>query len=447
MDWQRRGDPQVRLDRDIRKNPAAEERQREDLRQLVNHNKNPRLNELVSSDLRRSERFQNYDAIGGSLDEEIFKAKTKTISRYTGEPLASVTERMSQISFSPKHSKSVGQGAFFGAGAGSPSRTAGSPGQADGGMSEVEIEDAPVMHNYDVALKLAPPSFGHRPGSASRTFNPVAMGIKRDKKLALVSSRQIMKKKSKKKAAGKNVTGIMSTSMLKHLLSGGDMAGGEQPQSNYNNDYNDSNNMSFDDLSIDTYDRGGVGEPLNTTIDSELQHSFTTLSPKHAIEPTNHSSYFDEVYKVPPVVDKPDWTDSFAAAHYNVQDFRPLRVLNREDREAKTMDRIERFRLLAAGKTNSKTTNPDRDASMLQKSAWKEELDRKFNKLDRTGVKISPRSAASNRDVNKILKERKMREVRLNEKIRNWERVVEEERTEKIIARKRGKGKLIYDGK
>ena len=46
MDWQRRGDPQVRLDRDIRKNPAAEERQRKDLRQLVNHNKNPRLNEL-----------------------------------------------------------------------------------------------------------------------------------------------------------------------------------------------------------------------------------------------------------------------------------------------------------------------------------------------------------------------------------------------------------------
>ena len=126
-----------------------------------------------------------------------------------------------------------------------------------------------------------------------------------------------------------------------------------------------------------------------------------------------------------------------------MRDFRPLLVLNREDREAKTMDRIERFRLLAAGKTNSKTTNADRDATMLQKSAWKEELDRKFNKLDRSGAKISPRTAAVNRDVNKILKERKLREVRLNDKIRNWERIVEEERTEKIIARKRGKGKLI----
>ena len=121
--------------------------------------------------------------------------------------------------------------------------------------------------------------------------------------------------------------------------------------------------------------------------------------------------------------------------------------MNREDREAKTMDRIERFRLLAAGKTNSKTTNPDRDATMLQKSAWKEELDRAFHKLDKTGSKISPRTQAINRDVNKILKERKTRELRLNEKIRNWERIVEEERTERIIARKRGKGKLIYDGR
>ena len=252
--------------------------------------------------------------LAGSLDDEIFKATTGTLSKFTGEPLASVTERMSQMSFSPKHIKGRGGGAGFWGG-GMEQRN---PKQGELGMSDVEIEDAPVMHNYDVALKLAPPSFGHRPGSASRTFNPVAMGIKKDKKLSLVSSKQIMKKKKKK--AGKTVTGIMSTSMLKHLLSGGDVGGGGgSPQqlyssssnnknNNNNNNNNDNNSMSFDDLSIDSYDKGGAN-PLNTTIDSELQHSYTSLSPKHAIAPTNHSSYFDEVYKVPPANDKPVWTD------------------------------------------------------------------------------------------------------------------------------------------
>ena len=89
----------------------------------------------MSSDLRRSDRFQNYGT-GGSLDDEIFKAKTKAISRYTGEPLANVTERMSQISFSPKHSKACGGGGFGTGPAGSPSRTlGGSPGRDKGGMS------------------------------------------------------------------------------------------------------------------------------------------------------------------------------------------------------------------------------------------------------------------------------------------------------------------------
>ena len=110
------------------------------------------------------------------------------------------------------------------------------------------------------------------------------------------------------------------------------------------------------------------------------------------------------------------------------------------------MDRIERFRFLAAGKTKSAVTNADRDATMLAKSEWKEEVDRRFHKIDHTGVKISPRTKAVNRDVKGILKERERREMRLKEKIKNWEKVVEEERTEKIIARRRGKGKLIYDG-
>lgn len=254
--------------------------------------------------------------------------------------------RMSQISFSPKHSKAGGRsgnftGGFTGGGTvvakSSPSRRE---------MSDVEIEDAEVMHNYSVALKLAPPSFGHRPSSAARVFNPVTMGIKKTK-MKLKSSSQIIKWKKKKQGA--NVTGIMSTSMLKHLLTGGGDGGGaatmptKQYQEQSRVEYQPQTN-TFDDLSIDTNAEPSGFGALNTTIDSELQNSFTSLSPSHKLEPTNHSSYFDETYVVPPKEDKPKWTDSFAAAHYDVRETRPLLVLNREDREAKTLDRIERFR-------------------------------------------------------------------------------------------------------
>mmetsp|Transcript_75 Transcript_75/g.147 ORF Transcript_75/g.147 Transcript_75/m.147 type:complete len:449 (-) Transcript_75:69-1415(-) len=447
MDWQRRGDPNIPLNQSLKQNPAAEERQREDLRLLCTQNRNPRLDQLTAADQRRSESFTyEYGAEASSgIDAKLFNVKAGSISRFGGENLEDVKERMSQISFSPKHKSGTQHGNFETArvtGGGSPSRRE---------MSDVEIEDAEVMHNYDIALKLAPPSFGHRPSSAARVFNPVTMGIRKSKNMKLKSSSQIIKRKKKKQGA--NVTGIMSTSMLKHLLTGGADEGGsvgggfdQQQQRFHQQSYQQPQTNTFDDLSIDTNVEPNNFSVLNTTIDSNLQHSFTTLSPKHQISPTNHSSYFDKTYVVPPKEDKPKWTDSFAAAHYDVRETRPLLVLNREDREAKTLDRIERFRFLAAGKTKSAVTNADRDATMLAKSEWKEEVDRRFHKIDHTGVKMSPRTKAVNRDVKGILKERERREMRLKEKIKNWERVVEEERTEKIIARRRGKGKLIYDG-
>ncbi|GMH46320.1 hypothetical protein TrRE_jg9529 [Triparma retinervis] len=456
-DWRRRGLPERLLDLELRKNPAAEDRQREDLRTLVDKNKNPRLHELTSGDLRRSAKF-TYDEHQDPIDNQIFKMKAGSISRFTGESLESVTDRMSmaQISFSPKHKRGGGghngsqmmASATAGSMAKSPTRE----------MSEVEIEDAPVMKKYEgTVTQIAPPTFGHRPGSGQRTFNPVAMGIRKDKNLKLKSSKTTMRKKG-----GKFVSGIMSTSMLKHLLTAGEAGDGmgrtaarehAREQNNEGGfggggggDTSGFDRGGFDDLSIETAEFGAGGGALDTTLDtydSNLQHSFTTLSPKHAIEPTNHQSYFDEVYKVPEKKERPDWNESFAALKYDVRETRPLLVLNREDREAKTLDRINKFRLLAAGKTKSVTTDPGRDESMVSKSLWKEELDRKFNKLDRTGTKISPRSASINRDIRGMIKEEKVRKMRQEQKIREWERIVEEERTEKLIARRKGRGKLI----
>ena len=175
-----------------------------------------------------------------------------------------------------------------------------------------------------------------------------------------------------------------------------------------------------------------------------LQNSFLS---KRGFEASNQSSYFEERYKVPEKKEKPDWNTSFAALKFDVRETRPLLVLNREDREAKTLDRINKFRLLAAGKTNSKVTNPDRDSTLLSRSEWQEELDRKFHKLSksRTRAKISPRTAIVNRDVKSILREEKMRKLRLEEKIRHWEMLEETERTERIIARKKGRGKLLQN--
>jgi len=129
------------------------------------------------------------------------------------------------------------------------------------GMSEVDIADAPVMHNYTIATSLAPPSFGHRPGSASRTFNPVTMGVKKEKV------------RGKAKKGGR--TGIMSTSMLKALLTAGDGDGPAMPVAK-NQVAAERNSYAFggdDEASyastIDTVDRGTY--KIDTEMDAQVR--------------------------------------------------------------------------------------------------------------------------------------------------------------------------------
>lgn len=95
MDWQRRGDPNIPLNHSLRKNPAAEERQREDLRLLCTQNRNPRLNQLTAADQRRSESYIYENGVdgAGSIEGKLFDVKAGSISRYTGENLEDVKER------------------------------------------------------------------------------------------------------------------------------------------------------------------------------------------------------------------------------------------------------------------------------------------------------------------------------------------------------------------
>ena len=154
--------------------------------------------------------------------------------------------------------------------------------------------------------------------------------------------------------------------------------------------------------------------------------------------PTNQQDFFkDETYVVPPPKTRPDWDTSFVRAVDDVRLSRPILVLNRDDRNIGTIDRIERFRKLAAGKTSNVTTCEFRDASMVQKSEWREEMDRKFHRVASTGVKISPRSQSINKDIKQILKLEKLRQMKQADKIKEWENEVVRERTEKIIERKR----------
>ena len=175
------------------------------------------------------------------------------------------------------------------------------------------------------------------------------------------------------------------------------------------------------------------------------QEDFYNLekSPSHLPTPTNHKAFFDSTYVVPPKTTKPSWDQSFVQRDDDVRNSRPILTLNRDDRDTSTLARIERFRLLAAGKTVNVTGSEGRDNTDM-KSEWREEMDRKFySGMKNSGAKISPRSQAINRDVQGILQVEKNRQRKLDQKIREWEGEVAKERTAAIVSRRRGKKNIV----
>ena len=114
-------------------------------------------------------------------------------------------------------------------------------------------------------------------------------------------------------------------------------------------------------------------------------------------------------------------------------------LLNR-DRDQRTNERIERYRKLAAGKVSS-VTSEGRDAGAVVKAEWREEIDRKFGGYEnKQKMVMSPRSASVNKDIRAILKMEDVRKLKLDKMIARNQELVEMERTEAIIARRKGGG-------
>jgi hypothetical protein len=434
--YKRRGDPANFLATELKLNPSL--RQLSDLSTLIQHNKNPRLNELTSADLKRSEKYLP-DRETGGVKDKLFGVTAKSLSKGMRVPLSQTIEKLSTIEFnSPtKASTTKGSGA-------TPTKL---------GMSETEINDAPVMLNYSSSLAVPPPSFGHRPGSASRTFNPVTMSSKPVKGWGKSGG-------SKKKKKG--TSGILSVSVLKTLLTVDDdnmlgtrktrqLAAQQSLLETSNN--NDKSSYAFaDDESYSTLGSLEKGSPAaNTGNNYAPNNTFeSATSPANRgpqqTSTNSASNYFDKTYVVPEKVTKLPWDTSFVQVKADIRDSRPHMMLTRDDRDGTTTkDRIERFRKLAAGVTTSVTGGDDRE-SLGRVSEWREEMDRKFAKVNKTGVKISPRSQAINRDVMSMLREEKARQRKLDDKVKDWEAEVARERTENIGKRRKGRGRVDDHG-
>ena len=145
--------------------------------------------------------------------------------------------------------------------------------------------------------------------------------------------------------------------------------------------------------------------------------SVHTKQSNSLLQAANHTDYFNSTYVVPSKVDKPGWDESFVQAVDDVRDRRPLLLLNRVT-GGRTMDRIERYRKLAAGKVDGATTMSSRDDAAM-KSEWQEEMDRKFGVGPDSGMRgervISPRTESVNKDIRHILKMEGKRKERLRE--------------------------------
>ena len=78
------------------------ERESEDFHDLTTKNKNPRLLELTSADLRRSEKFK-YNENDDTIEKQLMNAKIKTLSRATNVPAADVADELLRVDFGNTH--------------------------------------------------------------------------------------------------------------------------------------------------------------------------------------------------------------------------------------------------------------------------------------------------------------------------------------------------------
>ena len=418
------------------KNPTTASRQ---LADMVSFERNPRLNDLTAAEVKRSESFiypsrpiaapsGGPPAGGGgkagglaaegaskvkalSESERLLKRATaEALSRATGAAVSVVDVLADEERRNAKRDGGGQSGAFRSVFKGAASFA-------------LDPEEEPSIRVYDTSLQVKPPSFGHRPGSASRTFNPVTMGVRKDAAVA-------PKRKGARKAAassgsslGAHSTGVLSTSMLRNLL--------RQPPSYAADQYDVDDGQDFNSSSFDA--------PISSN------SSYASGPPQPPASPP----LLPFEYVTPPLRTKSQWDESFGVIPFDITNTRPLLTLGRSSlRDLPPAERVDRFRRLAAGRASFPGGGiAGRDTEEF-KISWREELDRKIGSKKGAGGHgaraQSPRSALVNAEIRQILQLDEARKLKQEVKIMRWKEVEEMQRTEEIVNRRR-RGRVRAD--
>jgi len=201
-------------------NPHCADRQLEDQHHLMQLNRNPRLNQLTKAEISRSEAFliKKRDKPAKVLQRQKAQILSKTLGLTLQEGWE-VLDRTSSASLpnevqSTLHRNSlwdspVAADAAKAFQSSSPDRFTSKSGtvKTRRPKSKADPNTLPELLPYKSSVVAAdPPTFGHRPKSASRLMNPITLGM--NKKTA---SREYLQK---------NHQVGMSSEMLKELLSG-----------------------------------------------------------------------------------------------------------------------------------------------------------------------------------------------------------------------------------
>mmetsp|Transcript_33724 Transcript_33724/g.41345 ORF Transcript_33724/g.41345 Transcript_33724/m.41345 type:complete len:471 (+) Transcript_33724:78-1490(+) len=320
--YQPRGDPLLLLEDDIRKIPFAPDRKRTDLVALATLNKNPRVSELTKADLARSQQFSpqkdrkknGRSSSAGADDNDVLRLKAETLSSVTGW---SYVESVARVRHDYKvRRRHRDDGGANGGGASTTMTTT----PRDLKVLYGAASDAPSLsHPYknEKRGQIQPPSFGHRPGSASRLFHPASVD---EGGVAAGTARSRATTKGSVTTAG-----IMSPDLLKRLLRVGRNNRGRSPDPGEKDDCSDE---SFDRGEEEADLKDDVGNMDKTDEDNnQHQHECDPCPFPEAngvpggkinlgifLEPTTIWKGIDDQLYVVPVSDENDcWDNNISA--------------------------------------------------------------------------------------------------------------------------------------
>mmetsp|Transcript_36716 Transcript_36716/g.115003 ORF Transcript_36716/g.115003 Transcript_36716/m.115003 type:complete len:493 (-) Transcript_36716:84-1562(-) len=170
---------------DLKANPYCADRQLEDMRELARVNRNPRLRELTKADYTRSAAYSGAGAEdqGGStstIEGRVLARKRRVLGDALGRKSHAAERHLDRLARNQARKVEAVRAlaSAKAAGLASPER-----GLANGAGAAVErpkheIGDLPLMQPYSSTVSTTePPSFGHRPRSASRSVDTHALAV------------------------------------------------------------------------------------------------------------------------------------------------------------------------------------------------------------------------------------------------------------------------------